>query len=190
MQGDECVEACEEGWEKNGDHCYYFSIKKKNWFAAENFCRNESGHLASVHSNANNDFIWERLIRTGLNRHWIGGTDTGEEGVWKWTDCTPWNFTVWYEGEPNRLLEDCLNVYKFDDQHEHKDANKKWNDYPCSKEQGFVCSKKICSGRKYQNLQKLDACFRRREVRSQRNVEADLHFRRRDPPHPPPLLTV
>jgi len=144
--GDNCTEACKEGWEENGDHCYYFSTEKKNWFAAETFCQREGGHLASVHSNATNDFIWERLIRRGLNRHWIGGTDTEEEGVWKWTDCTPWNFTVWYEGEPKRLLEDCLNVYKFHDQHEHKDANKKWNDYPCSKEQGFVCSKKICSG--------------------------------------------
>ena len=101
------------------------------------------------------------MNRTSLNRIWIGGNDIDEEGVWKWTDCTPWKFTVWYEGKPHGLKENCLNVYKFDDQHEHKYANKKWNDYRCTTEQGFVCSKKICSGEKYQNIQNLLACFRR-----------------------------
>jgi len=147
--GDECVEACEEGWEKNGDHCYYFSNEKKNWFAAEIFCQGEGGHLASVHSGATNDFVWGMMKRTNLNRIWIGGTDTGKEGVWKWTDCTPWDFTVWGTGEPsNTGDEDCLEVYQFNDQHENKVADKKWNDDKCSKEFGFVCSKKICSGEK------------------------------------------
>jgi len=145
--GDECVEACEEGWEKNGDHCYFLSTEKKNWFAAETFCRNESGHLASVHSDATSDIVWGMMNRTSLDVIWIGGSDTEEEGVWKWADCTPWNFTVWWTGEPNNQGdEDCLEVYVFDDQHQHKDANKKWNDDKCSKEEGFVCSKKICSG--------------------------------------------
>jgi len=143
--GDECVKACEEGWEKNGDHCYFLSTEKKNWFAAETFCRNESGHLASVHSNATNDFIWERLIRSGLDVIWLGGSDTGEEGVWKWTDCTPWNFTAWSKLNPNNDGdEDCLNVYKL--MFWSKQEDKKWNDDKCSKEFGFVCSKKICSG--------------------------------------------
>jgi len=147
--GDECVEACEEGWEKNGDHCYFLSNEKKNWFAAEIFCQGEGGHLASVHSGATNDFVWGMMKRTNLNRIWIGGTDTGKEGVWKWTDCTPWDFTVWGTGEPsNTGDEDCFIVYQFNDQHENKDADKKWNDDKCSKEFGFVCSKKICSGEK------------------------------------------
>jgi len=147
--GDECVEACEEGWEKNGDHCYFLSTEKKNWFAAEIFCQGEGGHLASVHSGATNDFVWGMMKRTNLNRIWIGGTDTGKEGVWKWTDCTPWDFTVWGTGEPsNTGDEDCLEVYQFNDQHENKVADKKWNDDKCSKEFGFVCSKKICSGEK------------------------------------------
>jgi len=144
--GDKCVEACEEGWEKNGDHCYYFSTEKKIWFAAGLYCRNKGGHLASVHSDATNDFVWGMMNRTSLNPIWIGGNDIDEEGVWKWTDCTPWDFTVWYKGEPHRPKYNCLNVFKFDDQHELKNANKKWNDNRCVNKQGFVCSKKICSG--------------------------------------------
>jgi len=143
--GDNCTEACEEGWEENGDHCYFLSNETKNWFAAETFCQGEGGHLASVHSDATNDFIWERLIRTDIDVIWLGGSDTGEEGVWKWTDCTPWNFTVWSKLNPNNHggHEDCLNVYKL--MFWSKQEDKKWNDDTCSKEFGFVCSKKICS---------------------------------------------
>jgi len=145
--GDKCVKACKEGWEENGDHCYFLSTEKKNWFAAESFCQGEGGHLASIHSDATSDIVWGMMKRTSLSQIWIGGSDTGEEGVWKWTDCTPWDFTVWHKGQPsNSGDEDCLEVFQFNDQHGTKDANKKWNDNTCSTEQGFVCSKKICSG--------------------------------------------
>jgi len=140
--GDECVEACKGGWEKNGDHCYFLSNETKNWFAAETFCQGEGGHLASVHSHAIGDFIWEKMNRTGVDFMWIGGSDNEEEGVWKWTDCTPWNFTVWYEGEPNGGDESCLTTYYARPSHLHK----KWNDVKCSKDRGFACSTKICSG--------------------------------------------
>jgi len=147
--GDECVQACEEGWEKNGDHCYYFSNVTKNWFAAETFCRNESGHLASIHSDTTKDIVQEMMDRAGLTYMWIGGSDSEEEGVWKWTDCTPWNFTAWNEGEStnpiNRGHTDCLGVYN-DIQERKRDWHKKWNDDMCSIEEGFACSKKICSG--------------------------------------------
>jgi len=141
--GDKCVEACEDGWGKNGDHCYYFSTEKKNWFAAETFCEGEGGHLASVHSHATNDFVWERMNRKGLEFMWIGGIR--EENVWKWTDCTPWKFTAWAAGEPNHALkgEDCVSMYNLQG---HEGSHKKWNDYQCVKELGFACSKKICSG--------------------------------------------
>ena len=180
--GDKCVEACEGGWEKNGDHCYFLSTEKKNWFAAEIFCQGEGGHLASVHSHATNDFVWERMNRKGLEFMWIGGIR--EENVFKWTDCTPWKFTVWAAGEPNNALpgEDCVSMYNLQG---HEGSHKKWNDYQCVNELGFACSKKICSGRKYQNIQNLLAFFR-----SQHDVEAGPRFPRRDPPHLPNLLTV
>merc|ERR1719400_2406753 len=54
---DKCVESCEEDWERNGDHCYLWSTKKKKWTAAEDFCRKQGGHLASVHSTATFNFV-------------------------------------------------------------------------------------------------------------------------------------
>ena len=48
FSGSERSESCGEGWEKNGEHCYFWSTEKKNWNDAEDFCQKEGGHLASV----------------------------------------------------------------------------------------------------------------------------------------------
>ena len=148
---DKCVEACGEGWEENGEHCYLLSTEAKNWTDAEDFCQQAEGHLASIHSNVTNDFVAEGTKRRGLDRLWLGGNDIEEEGTWKWTDCTPWEDTFWGGGEPNNLgEEDCLEVRSL-----------KWNDLKCSGEQGFVCSKKICTGRIYDHFKKQHTCGRR-----------------------------
>jgi len=140
---DNCVEACEENWEKNGDHCYLWNTDAKNWTAAEDFCQQAGSHLASITSDSTNNFMLEGLNRRGLtqvsDQVWLGGNDIEEEGVWKWIDCTPWEYTFWYSGEPNNAggPEACLEIRQF--------WNGKWNDESCGEERGFVCSKKICS---------------------------------------------
>ena len=60
------MEACAEGWEANGTHCYFFGDEKKNWTAAEDFCRGEGGHLATVNTNATKEFVLEGLTRRNL----------------------------------------------------------------------------------------------------------------------------
>ena len=72
---DKCVESCEQGWEKNGDHCYSWNTAwsaKKNWTDAEDFCQKEGGHLASITSNVTNQYVVEKVERTGLSHVWFG----------------------------------------------------------------------------------------------------------------------
>jgi len=133
---DNCVESCEQDWEKNGDHCYYWSTEKKNWTDSEDFCQKEGGHLASVTSK-----VLEGINRTEhLGGIWIGGNDLEVDGVWRWTDCSPWEFTIWGPGEPNNWggVDDCLH-------HHIMDWGHKWNDGLCGFESKFLCSKSICS---------------------------------------------
>ena len=42
--------------ERDG-HLYHFSTMKKNWDDAEEFCQQHGGHLASIHSKQENEFI-------------------------------------------------------------------------------------------------------------------------------------
>merc|ERR1712240_702482 len=80
--------------------CYRLFKSAKTWQDAENHCQEEGGHLASVHSSEELDFV------IGVQQilwFWVGGTDS--EGNWKWTDGTSFSFI-----EPKKDEEDanCL----------------------------------------------------------------------------------
>ena len=52
--------ACKRGWRywsANG-MCYGYGKRKLSWHNAENFCRSKGGHLASIHSDAENTFVY------------------------------------------------------------------------------------------------------------------------------------
>ena len=140
---EKCVESCKEFWVKNGDHCFYWSMNSANWTEAENYCRSGGGHLASVTSNATNEFILSELSKRDNSRLWIGGTDKGEQGVWNWTDCSPWEFTYWQENQPsNHKRQDCIRYSR----KATSTSKPKWNDWLCDHKYKFVCTQKLCPG--------------------------------------------
>ena len=130
-----CVTACEEGWEQNGSHCYFWSTTAMTWPDAEEYCRNQSGHLASVTSNTTNDYVEEGKQKRDISRLWIGGSDSEAEGTWRWADCSLWDFTVWKVKQPDNLwgAQNCLN---------HLDQ--RWDDQRCKNPARFLCSQIIC----------------------------------------------
>ena len=83
---DECVSSCKPYWAEIGNHCYFWSKIQLNWLEAEAACRKQGGHLASIDSKATNDKISNETERSHKEHTsmWIGGTDTEEEGVWRW----------------------------------------------------------------------------------------------------------
>ena len=113
---------------------------------AEAFCQKEGGHLASANSRVIEAYISKEKDKRKLSslhsQHlWIGGSDKEKEGVWKWSDGSPWNYTRWNKHQPSSdgvsPDEDCLQYYQFAE---------KWSDRPCSDEGNFVCSQMMCPG--------------------------------------------
>lgn len=58
------------------------------------------GHLATVGDDAENRFLYE--LANGVATHaWIGFSDEGHEGDWRWVTNEPVRYANWNAGEPN-----------------------------------------------------------------------------------------
>merc|ERR1712110_587377 len=101
---------------------------------AEDFCLMKGGHLASVGSEATQRYLDEGTSRIGPPGFvWLGGNDMEQEGVWEWTDGTPWEVEFWRPGEPNNNggAENCLGIGQYS-------GHGRWNDAKCSGNFVFV----------------------------------------------------
>ncbi|KAM7410994.1 hypothetical protein PAMA_021120 [Pampus argenteus] len=100
-------------------------------------CVGLGGNLASIRTDA--DYLVLREIAnrvTGTDKAtWLGGHDAVKEGAWKWSDGSNFNFTAWYQNEPNNHgnAEHCMEM-----NFREKDYV---NDMSCSQLRSFICSK-------------------------------------------------
>lgn len=65
---------------------------------------------------------------------WIGASDIGHEGLWKWVNGAGVSMKngYWKKGEPNgRRNENCLHIWPA--------KGGKWNDSRCKNKWNFVC---------------------------------------------------
>jgi hypothetical protein len=100
------------------------------------------GHLATVTSLEENQFIWDQVIQQNPSRsdYYLGGyqdrsaSDYREPaGGWRWVTGEPWNFTLWASIEPNDTagIEDVLGYWG--PQLDH------WNDFnPAPRKVPFI----------------------------------------------------
>ena len=81
----------------------YVATPATSWSAAEAFAQQLGGHLVSLNSQAEQDFVWQNFGSLGGvdRRVWIGFTDAASEGSFAWSDGSPAKFTNWNPGEPN-----------------------------------------------------------------------------------------
>jgi hypothetical protein len=97
-------------------HSYYRSTGSMTWTDARQACLNMGGHLVTVTSPAENNFIFN-LWPNG----WIGLTDEVVEGQWRWVTGEPFSWSNWNGGEPNNAgNEDYIQFV----------GGGKWNDLP------------------------------------------------------------
>ncbi|XP_066572123.1 ladderlectin isoform X2 [Amia ocellicauda] len=113
VASDDVQITCSPGWTSFDERCFQYFSDQKDWSDAEGHCLSMGGNLASVHSEQEHNFL-KQLVKTSdtkQNPAWIGGNDCQQEGVWRWSDGTNWDFTKWNSGEPNNAeSENCLSV--------------------------------------------------------------------------------
>jgi hypothetical protein len=77
---------CPDSWSEFEARCYWFSGNESrlSWQNAENDCIQRGGHLASIHSQAEQIFIFS----ISTNYTWLGASDiVSEVGFYSYTFC-------------------------------------------------------------------------------------------------------
>jgi hypothetical protein len=95
--------ACEQApWHVNPDdgHAYRAVPGGFTWAAAQTECEAQGGHLASVTSLDELNFLSTRIE----GRAWIGASDVASEGAFTWVTGEPFGFTAWGTGEPSDTM--------------------------------------------------------------------------------------
>ena len=90
---------------------------------ADKYCKSIGGHLATIQSQEENDYIYSLIISNGYSSAYFGLTDQDNEGTWKWTNGEPVNYLNWASSEPNSENSEenyAMFYYKY--------ADGKWND--------------------------------------------------------------
>lgn len=78
-----------------------------------------AGHLATVTSDGERQFLFDQFSNVPSSEVWIGGVQapgvTTPAGGWSWVTGEPWAFTAWAANEPNDWVgnEQHLSMYTF-----------------------------------------------------------------------------
>jgi hypothetical protein len=120
--------------ELNG-HCYRTNFQNLDFAAAVSACDAAGGHLVTIGSPEENDFV--RDFHDGS--HWLGATDgrpvnMAGAGAYNWVNDEPWTFSDWEDDQPNAYETDCPNEDDEADCFEHcafQTDEGDWNDRSC-----------------------------------------------------------
>ncbi|CAO2606462.1 Killer cell lectin-like receptor subfamily G member 1 [Lemmus lemmus] len=94
--------SCPDLWVRNGSHCYYFSVEKRDWNSSLEFCVDRGSHLLTFLDDQEVIPIRERL---GSNFYWIGLRD--KDG-WRWEDGPVLRSRIL----SNSLIQRCGAIYR------------------------------------------------------------------------------
>ncbi|KAM5335314.1 C-type lectin domain family 4 member D [Glossophaga mutica] len=126
---------CPVGWGAFQSNCYFPFNDNKTWAESERNCAGLGAHLATINTEAEQNFIIQYLDRQFS--YFLGLSRENPEGQWQWVDRTPFNphMVLWHMGGiNNQQKENCIVLVN--------DQNKwAWNNISCKFEASRICKK-------------------------------------------------
>jgi hypothetical protein len=133
----------EDAIDFNG-HTYKFYIESIDWNSAKEICKSYGGHLVTITSNEENNFLLKNLPNSDKSFYWIGATDEIKEGIWTWVTGESFFYNNWSENSPNNN-SNKEHYAGFMSKEENYDGYStplgSWNDFQLSpnEESGYIC---------------------------------------------------
>ena len=100
-----CDPKCPAGWSRFEGHCYRVVNTRRKPADAEAACKKAGGHLASIQTQDENDYIQtlafpyriiDELDKAKSARFvWIGASRINTDSAWSWNDCANWTMSRW-----------------------------------------------------------------------------------------------
>jgi len=138
----------------NGHFYEPFSVSGGiTWTEANVAATSKGGYLATITSQAENDFVFNLVDDeifwfewVSLQGPWLGGYQPGgssePDGGWRWVTEESFNYTNWYEGQPdNWAWNDCTEqdqLHFFSKTQRQPTWNDNWDNCPTKLPHGYV----------------------------------------------------
>ncbi|XP_037787306.1 perlucin-like protein [Penaeus monodon] len=134
---------CPEGFHNIADHCIQFLTEPGSWHEMKDKCFNVGARMAKVDSDNIMYYLVKFIKENKLDGHtyWIGASDEGHEGVFRWTDGAAVKMGTPFWGDDGDQVQEpdggskqnCVNLNKND--------HFFFGDSKCSVDYAVVCEK-------------------------------------------------
>ncbi len=103
-------------------HRYRIYKGVHTWVEAKAFCEVLGGHLATLTTDEENQFVYWFMRDNGFLTAYFGLSDEERKGNWIWVTGEPFEYSNWHRGEPSRSAKERYGMYFY------KHTKGTWND--------------------------------------------------------------
>lgn len=127
-----------------GGHYYMLFDKGLTWKEAKEAAESQNGHLVTITSQKEQDFISNLIKDTEKDKYWLGLSDEQEEGRWEWVTGEAYSYSNWAKNEPNNGYgtEDYVALASHDTIYDYEVLLGEWNDHNLDRDAesfGYIC---------------------------------------------------